>query len=412
MEYIDSAMVGGMGAQASAAIGLVSTTTWLLGGICSSAASGFSVQVAHLVGAQQYTEARNVFRQALVSTLLLSLAISVLAVSIAPSLPIWLGGSVEIQHDATLYFLVFGLSLPICEINYLCSAMLRSTGNMRVPSLINIIACILDILFNYLFIFVLKMGVLGAALGTACSMLFAAIALLWFVLFRSPVLGLMREKGSWRLQRTIVNKAVQIGAPMAVQHIAMCMAYICSTLIVAPLGTVAIAAHSFGIIIEGLCYMPGYGIGDAVTTLVGQSIGASRGELQKSFAWISVALGVCFMTMMGVLMFVGIPYLMPLMTPDIAVQELTITVLRIEAFAEPFYALSIVIYGVCVGCKDTKIPSMMNLLSIWLVRLPLAVYLSSQLGLVGVWMAMAAELTFRGFIFLVRMIITNKNISL
>jgi Na+-driven multidrug efflux pump len=94
---------------------------------------------------------------------------------------------------------------------------------------------------------------------------------------------------------------------------------------------------------------------------------------------------------------------MQFMTPDVLVQKLTTTVLRIEAFAEPMFAASIVCYGVFVGAGDTKVPCAMNLGSIWIVRITLAALLAGTYGLVGVWIAMAIELTFRGIIFLVRL---------
>ena len=241
----------------------------------------------------------------------------------------------------------------------------------------------------------------------------SAFLLTVFVVFFSKELKLYKEQTAGENKETdksgqkasaIVMPAMKIGLPMAVQHIAICLAYIMSTLIVAPLGTIAIAAHSFGITIEGLCYMPGYGIGDAATTLVGQSIGAGRKELQRSFSGLTITLAVIFMTIMGILMYVGSPYLMPLMTPDTAVQTLTVECLRIEAFAEPLYAVSIVAYSIFVGAGDTKIPAAMNLGSIWIVRLPMAFLLARTMGLKGVWIAMCIELCFRGMIFLIRLI--------
>ena len=318
MEYMDTAMVGHLGAEASASIGLVSTTTWLMGGLCSSVAGGFAVLVAQSIGAGNRDRAKTILRKAIRFTLIVSSIIGMIGVLIAPYLPQWLGGGEDIKHDAYIYFLVFAASIPIWEINFLMASMLRSTGNMIVPSVVNIVACLLDIVFNYIFIFVLDLGVLGAALGT-------------------------------------------------------------------------------------LCYMPGYGIGDAATTLVGQSIGAKRQDLQRSFSYITLILGVGFMTIMGILMYVGIPYLMPLMTPDAAVQALTVECLRIEAFAEPMYAASIVVYSIFVGAGDTKTPAMMNLGSMWIVRLPLAFLLAKTMGLKGVWIAMCIELCFRGTIFLIRL---------
>ena len=185
MEYVDTAMVGHLGAAASASIGLVSTSTWLMGGLCSALAGGFSVLVAQSIGANDYTKARQILKKAITFTLLTSSALGIIGVLIAPYLPQWLGGGNDIQHDATIYFLVFAASIPIWETNFLMAAMLRSAGNMIVPSVVNVCACLLDVVFNYLFIFVAGLGVLGAALGTLCSMLLSASVLLPFMSYAS-----------------------------------------------------------------------------------------------------------------------------------------------------------------------------------------------------------------------------------
>jgi len=172
---------------------------------------------------------------------------------------------------------------------------------------------------------------------------------------------------------------------------------------VAPLGTIAIAANSFAITAEGFCYMPGYGIADAATALVGQSVGAGRKELARRFAWITVFTAMAIMGLLAILMYIFAPELMGLLTPDGEVIQLGARVLRIEAFAELGYAASIVAYGACVGAGDTKWPSVMNFTSMWLVRIIPAIFLVKVYGLVGFWIAMAVELTFRGAIFLVRL---------
>ena len=190
---------------------------------------------------------------------------------------------------------------------------------------------------------------------------------------------------------------------MGFEHIAICGAQIMTTVIVAPLGIVAIAANSFAIIAESLCYMPGYGISEAATTLVGQSLGANRIRLLKRFANITVWSGMLIMGVMGVLMYVGAPQIIGVMTPVEEIRMLGIGILRIEAFAEPMFAASIVAYGVFVGAGNTFVPSLMNFGSIWGVRLTLAAWLAPTMGLRGVWLAMCIELCFRGAIFLVRL---------
>ena len=398
MEYIDASMVGMLGASSSASIGLVSTSIWLLGGIVSAAAIGFSVQVAHKIGANNNHEARVIFRQALLACFVFSIFIMLIGACISPYLPHWLGGNAEICEDASTYFLVFCLALPILMIRRLCGSMLRSSGNVKVPSLLNVFACVMDIVFNYFLIYKCGLGVLGAALGTLFAEVCTMFLMLYYACFKSEELRLTHERGSFMPDTKHLRLSLKIGLPIGIEHIIFCAAQIVSTIIVAPLGTVAIAANAFGITIESLCYMPGYGIGDAATTLVGQSLGANRRELCRRFALITIGLGVAVMTFMAMIMYVTAPYLMSLMTPDLVVQDLATRVLRIEAFVEPFYAASIVAYSVFVGFGQTIKPCVLNLLSIWCVRITLAVYLASSMGLVGVWIAMAVELTFRGLI--------------
>lgn len=154
---------------------------------------------------------------------------------------------------------------------------------------------------------------------------------------------------------------------------------------------------------ESLCHMPGYGIADAATTLVGQSLGAGRRELVRKFLRLTVVQGMVVMSVTGAIMFYTAPFMLALLTPDIQIQELGARVLRIEVFAELLFAASIVVSGVLRGAGDTLIPSIMNFISIWFVRLTLAAMLSAPLGLTGVWIAMCMELCFRGVIFLYRL---------
>lgn len=418
MQYIDAAMVGSLGAEESAAIGLVSTTTWLFWGLCVAAATGFSVQVAHRIGAGDMQGARAILRQSVTATLGFSLLLAAIGTTISGTLPKWLGGDVSIRHDASLYFLIFSLFLPALQMNFLAGGMLRCSGNMHVPSLLGVVMCVLDVIFNFFLIFPSRewniagffftmpgagLGVEGAALGTAAAEVVVAVVLLRYLWTRSDELRLTRERGSFRPSLNTLKKALHIGLPMGVEHIVICGAQIMTTVIVAPLGIFAIAANSFAITAESLCYMPGYGIADAATTLVGQSLGAKRRKLTRSFAHITVFMGMAVMGVMGVFMYLFAPQIIGLMTPVDEICELGVMALRIEAFAEPMFAASIVAYGVFVGATDTLIPCLMNFFSIWAVRLSLAAILAPSLGLKGVWIAMCVELCFRGVIFLIRL---------
>ena len=296
--------------------------------------------------------------------------------------------------------------------------MLQCSGDMRTPSALNILMCCMNVVFNSLFIFPTRtvtllgadltffgagIGVAGAALGTVVSEIVTTILMMYFVCLRSPVLRL--EKGvPWRLERKCMTTTIRLAIPIALERVTTSLAQIAGTRIVAPLGTTAVAANALAVTAEGFCYMPGYGMAAAATTLVGQSIGAERRDQAKRFAWLSVGLGVSVMTGTGVLMYIAAPWIFSMLTPDAAVQTLGAAVLRIEAFAEPLFAASIVAAGALRGAGDTLIPSIIELGSMWGVRITLALLLVGPLGLHGVWIAMCVELCVRGLLFLLRML--------
>ncbi len=403
MFYIDAAMVGRLGACSSAAIGLVESSTWLFGSIATATSMGFSVQVANFIGANDFVKARQVFRHGLIASFVLSLVITLSAVSVARPLPYWLGGGPDIAPEASLYFLIVALAVPFFQLSSISASMLKCSGNMRIPSIVSVMMCVFDVLFNYLFIFVCGLGVPGAALGTALAFVLAASVEAYFAVFRNRILSLRREGEKFFWVGNYIRNAFKIGFPMAVQSVLMGGAQIVSTVIVAPLGNIAIAANTFGITAESLCYMPGYGIGDAATTLVGQSNGAGRGDLCRSFARMTVFLAMLVMMLMGIVMYVFAPEMIGILTPVEEIRLLGTDALRIEAFAEPMFGAAIVTYCVCVGAGDTLRPALINLGSMWFVRLTLAAALAPTYGLRGVWFAMAVELTLRGVLFLIRL---------
>lgn len=402
MFFIDAAMVGHLGTKASAAIGLVESSTWLCGSINSAVAMGFSVQVAHFIGSNDFVKAREVFRHGIRFALIFSTIVALVGISISGHLPYWLGGDASIAGGASMYFMIFMMAIPAFQMSSLSANMLKCSGNMRIPSMVSILVCLLDVVFNYIFIYLLDLGVCGAAIGTAIAISIGAIISSWFAMVRSSMLSLVGRGEHFRYVSTYLRNAMGISAPMAFQGILMGIAQVVSTMIVAPLGNIAIAANTFAITVESLCYMPGYGIGEAATTLVGQSIGAGRRNLCRAFAAMSIGSGMVVMALMGVIMYVFAPEMMGLLTPVADIKANGAAALRIEAFAEPLFAASIIGYSVCVGAGDTKVPALMNLFSMWMVRLSLAALLAPSYGLQGVWFAMACELAFRGLIFIWR----------
>ena len=399
MQYIDSAMVGALGADASAAIGLVASSTWLFGGVTAAVSAGFSVQVAHRIGAGEDTEARTVVRHGLAAALTLAALLALLGLGICRQLPCWLGGGAEICADASAYFLTFSLMLPFSQLNSLTAGFLQCAGDMVTPSVLNAVMCGLDVVCNALLI--PHFGVLGAGMGTALACALVSLAMGWCCCVRNAQLRLRRgEAHAFRPE--ILKKAFRIGAPVAVQEIAMNGAMVASTMILAPLGAAAIAANSFAVTAESLCYMPGYGVGSAATTLVGRSVGAGDAAQARRYGNICTALGGALMGCTGLLMMIFCPFVFRLLTPVAEVRTLAAQALRIGLLAEPLFGVSIAAAGALRGAGDTLVPSLLNLGSIWIVRLGLSLLLVGKLGLRGMWIAMAIELCVRGTLMLWR----------
>ena len=417
MEYIDASMVGRLTPEDSAAIGLVSSTIWLFGGINLAAGTGFNVQVAHYIGANDEKKARHIVKQGLLVSFIISLLMMALAVSVSGVLPYLLGGDPAICARSTKYFRVYAFAMPVMMLNYLVSGMIQCSGNMRFPSIMHILMCIMDVIFNMFMIFPtreymifgsyitlpgLDLGVTGASLGTVTATAVGVFAMLFYLIFVSPSLKL-RDREGLQISKKDMTQAVKIAAPIGLEQIVMCGAQVASTKIVSPLGNIAISAHSFAVTAESLCYMPGYGIGAAATTLIGQSIGAKRDDLTKRLGWLCVFLGMGVMALAGIFMYIFAPEMIGILTPNPEIRALGTAILRIEAFAEPFYAASIVCNGVFRGAGDTLAPCILNLCSMWIIRLPLAALLAARIGLRGVWIAMCIELTCRGIFLLVRL---------
>ncbi len=417
MQYIDASMVGRLGAIDSAGIGMIAPSTWLVSGVCQAVGTGFMVQVAHRVGASDDRGARDIVKHGLIFSVAFGALIAAFCAYVSGIIPVWLGAEPEVCASATKYFLVYSLFLPAMMIFMAASGMVQCSGNMKLPSIAGVTMCVLDVIFNYFLIFKTReitifgygiivpgagLGVTGAALGTALAGFVCAVWVTVYLLKKADKLRFIKGEKT-EFSPDIISKALRIAVPMALESVVLGGAQVVSVKIVAPLGTIALAANSFAVTAESLCYMPVYGIGAATTALIGQSAGAGRPALTRKLAWLSTGLGVGVISFLSVLMYILAPFMMHILTPDTEIQLLGTSVLRIVAFAEPFYAMEIVANGAFRGVGDTLAPCLLNLFSMWAVRLPLAALLASRLGLRGVWIAMSIELAVRGSLFIIKL---------
>lgn len=417
VQYVDTAMVGRLGADSTAAVGLTASTTWLFNGVFGAAATGFSVQVAQYLGAGQSKQAKRVAAQSLRFVVLFGILVAALAVGLSFPLPYWLGAKGEVAEMAGIYFRIIAIGMPFTLGVNMVSAILRCSGDTKSPMILNTSINLINMVLNFLLIYPSRTMTLwghsfwmpGAGLGVAGAAIasITAIALICgvflLVLFgkKGPVQLSVHE--SRRFDSTCLRTVFRLGTPIALERITMCGAQILITAVISGIGTVAIAANHLAVTAESLSYSPAFGVSVAATTLVGQAIGAGRKDLAMRFARVTTGIGVAIMTLGGVCLFVFARPLISIFSTDPQVIDLGMQVLRIVAFAEPLFGASIVAGGALRGAGDSRGPFLLSLGTMWGVRIVLSLLLAAPFGLIGVWIAMAVELIVRGSVFLIRL---------
>ena len=278
--------------------------------------------------------------------LILGLGAAAFGVGISRFLPGWLGADISLQASSSAYFAIWSAALPFTMAMGMYAAMLRATGDALTPSLISVLVCVLDVVFNFFLINPTRqiqlfgqsvtvwgagLEVPGAALGTAFSTTIGGLLALGVLLLRDGPLCI-RKPGSWRITSACLRNLWRVGTPLAAERAALSSAQVVLVRIVSGLGTVAIAANSLGVSAEGLCYMAGYGIQDASIALIGQAVGAHRRDMAKRFAWLCTMMGIGIMALSGVGLWLFAPALMGIFTADAAVIALGAQVLPHRGF--------------------------------------------------------------------------------
>lgn len=415
VQFVDTAMVGSLGATATASIGVVSTSIWLFNGFLFSLSIAFSVLVAQRVGARDEEGVQSLVKQAIFYGAIFGLLIGSLAFGISDPLPRWLRADPSIQRGATDYFRIIAMNMPLMLQVSIISGLYRGAGNTKTPMILNTTLSILNTIFNFFLIYETRsvdflpfpipgmgLGVRGAALGTLLATLVTVIIGHITILQGKYGISMIKET-SLRLGRKLTGRIFGLAWPLTLEQVARSSAQVALTVIIAQLGEVAVAANYLGINAESLSYLPAFGFSAAATALVGQAIGAKDKDLARSYGRVATVINLLMMSATGIILFVAAEPLMTIFTRDPEVIALGSKVLRIEAFAQPMFGASIVIGGVLRGAGDTRTPFLINLFSMWSVRLVAAYFLAPIYGLTGVWIAMALELNVRGLIFLNRL---------
>ena len=419
VNYVDTAMVGSIGTYATAAIGVCTSTIMLLMGVMNIAGIGFSVTVARRIGEGDHEAARTTMRQAMLSVVFIGLSLTALVeLILAPNLPRWMGADAEVLPYSVMYFRIIGLGYVFNTAMMVSGAILRCMGDTKTPLKFNILTNLINVCGNFLLIYPTRQltvlgvtftmpgagwGVAGAAAATVTATAFSACCLASTLFLRKGPLQISL-KDDYRPRKDILLQAFRLGVPSFFERATISLGQIVSTAMITGLGTSAIAAHQLANTGESLCYMPIFGFSIAATTLVAQNLGAGDKERARQQGSWCIGMAVCVMCCTSGLMFALAPQIIDIFSNDPQVIALGSQVLRIEALAEPFFAIASVVSGILRGAGDTKWPFYISLAGMWLLRVPVAFVLINGFGwsLHAVWVGMALDLILRGLISLWR----------
>lgn len=419
VNYVDIAMVGTVGIDATAAIGVSQSTVWMINGLLMAISLGFAAIVGRSIGEGNLEKARCVIRQAVLSVFVVGAILTLAAVAVlGPNLARWMGADQQVIPLSQQYYTAIGSAYLFQAALVICANLLRVSGDTRTPMFFNILTNLINICGNFLLIYPTRqlqilgmnvtmpgagLGVWGAAIATTLGIAFSGTCML-ITLFRTRSELAIRLRDDYRPSRIIIQQAARLAFPTAVERVTISSGQIVMTALITSAGTAALSANQLANTGESLCYLPMFGFATAGTTLVSQALGAKREEQAIRYGTGCVKLAVLSITLLSIGMFLFAPQIMGVFTRDEQVIAMGATVLRIEAFAEPFQAIGTVLAGVLRGAGDTKWPFYVSLIGMWGVRVSVALILlhGFDLGLNAVWIAMAMDWVARASISMVR----------
>jgi len=405
VQYIDTAMVGSLGTQATAAVGATTTVGWLIFSSISALSVGFLAFVARACGAQDRAAAQRAVSQAVLVVLVVGLVFTALPLLLSRRVPVWMQVDVSVRELASTYFFILYLPMLPRTASTIFGTVLRAAGDTKTPMKVGLLVNLINVVLNFMLIYPTRTveifgrslriigagwGVVGAAVASAIAFTVGGIRIT-MALWKHPMLSPRGMK--LRPDASILIPCLRIALPNMLQRFATSFGYVAFAAMINSLGEISTAAHTIANTVESAFYIPGYGMQTAAATLTGNAYGAQDNAQMKKVSRMFIPIEIILMTLSGAALFALAPTLMHLFSSSGEVISLGAVVLRMVAVSEPFYGLSIIIEGMMMGVGKTKAPFIYNIAGMWGVRI-VGTYICTQLlgmGLISAWACMIAH---------------------
>ena len=402
VQYIDTAMVGSLGTEATAAVGATTTVGWLIGSSIAALGVGFLSFIAQAYGAGDKERASRTASQAVLTVLIVGIFFTALTLSLSKMVPRWMQVDPAIQDLASRYFFILYTPMLARTASIIFGTMLRAVGDTKTPMRVGIVMNIINIILNFILIYPTRSisifglsftmfgagwGVIGAAAASSVSFFFGGIAITR-ALWKHPVISPKGQKLKPDVQ--VLRPCLRVALPNMLQRFGTSLGYVAFAAMINSTGEISTAAHTIANTVESAFYIPGYGMQTAAATLAGNALGAGDKQKMKDLARMIMLLEVGMMIISGGLLFIFAPAMVGIFSKNEDVIRLGSTVLRMVALSEPFYGVSIIIEGMLQGVGKTVTPFIFNIIGMWGIRI-VGTFICTQLlgyGLVSAWACM------------------------
>ncbi|MDY3060210.1 MATE family efflux transporter [Fusobacterium sp.] len=397
---IDIMMVGGLGAEAIAAVGLTNQPKFVLLAMIFSLNVGVTAIVARRKGAEDFKGANSCLKQSIILSFIISLIMAISGYIFANEIMLFAGAGEDVINDSVAYYKILMVSIVFTSLSLTINAAQRGVGNTKISMRTNVVANIVNLIFNYFLIngvwIFPRLEVRGAAIATTLGSIVGFLMSVFSVYYNTRILDL-RGKGNWKFDKATMKAFLSISGSSVVEQVFMRIGFFSFAIIVAALGTIAFATHQICMNVINLSFCFGDGLSAAAASLVGQNLGARRPDKAKIYGKTGQRMAFIVSTVLFFVFILARKQIIMLFNSEEHIVSLGGMIMIIIAFTTHAQTSQTVYNGCLRGAGDTKFVALISFISIALIRPGLAWILCfpANLGLKGAWIALFADQTMR-----------------
>lgn len=411
MGIISTILVSRLGQSQTAAIGISDSFTYIIYSVLAAIELGGTVIVAQSYGRRNSEQALDQARQTITLNALISVLFCIVVLLGGKSLLeiVAYGAEPEVIHLAEVYLTAMALSYPALAITLAGSGVLRAVGNSRLPMRVNILTNLLNIAFSYPLIYGVGdwqgLGLLGAGLGVSLARWVGAFIILAYLAKNSRFVIPFKLYFS-KFSRKVLADILGIGIPASVESLMFNIGKMITILMVAGMGTVAMAGNVIAFSIILMINIPGNTLGMAATVIVGKRLGQNRPRMAQQELVLILITSTILLVCSTLLLVPFIHYIALLYTTEESVIDVVVNLFYMNAIMMPVWAASFVLPAAFKGAKDVKFTMWTAILSMWGFRICCGYVFGVVLGfgVYGVWVGMFSDWIVRGTLFTLRLL--------